>query len=164
MPTLVRVSPQTAGLAPVMETAVGEVMEAMAFLEAFQGVPVDFSPGEPVYCTRLPVYRPEPAVVGMAVPQGLAVTIAGTMMGCTLDPCEDGMLVLDALGELTNMLAGSLLTLLLPAADGFELGLPECRIVSDMATEPAAPGTSTYQFTAAGATFLTSWQGAGDRR
>jgi hypothetical protein len=115
-----------------MTAAIAEVLENMAFMEALPGTEANaLDPDEPVFYTRLPIYKPSPSTVGIVVPQALALSLAGTLMmkECTME--EDEFEVLDVLSELTNTLAGSLLTHLLPQVDSFELGLPECRVIGD---------------------------------
>ncbi len=119
-----------------MSEAIGEVLENMAFMEALPGGEENaLDPDEPVFYTRLPIYKPTPSTVGLVVPQGLALSLAGALMmkECTMD--EDEFEVLDVLSELTNTLAGSLLTHLLPELDSFELGLPECRVIGNWDTK-----------------------------
>jgi hypothetical protein len=55
------------------------------------------------------------------------------------------------------MLTGSLLTRILPDADGFELGLPECRTTSNLSSEPQAISGAVFQFTTTGGDFRTIW-------
>lgn len=112
--------------------AISEVLENMVFMEAMPGSQEHTpDPDEPVFYTRLPIYKPSPSTVGLVVPQTLALELAGTMMmkECTME--DDEFEVLDVLSELTNTLAGSLMTHLLPDADSFELGLPECRVITN---------------------------------
>jgi len=122
----------TANVNDVMGSAIAEVLENMAFMEVLPGEEGNTpDPSEPVFYTRLPIYKPSPSIVGLVVPQSLALSLAGTLMmkECTME--EDEFMVMDVLSELTNTLAGSLLTHLLPDLDSFELGLPECRVITN---------------------------------
>ena len=122
----------TINVTEAMIDSVAEVFENMAFMEALPGQPED-APGsdEPVFYTRLPIYKPSPAMVGLVIPQSLALNLAGAMMMREFNMEDDEFEVMDVLSEVSNTLAGSLLTHLLPDLDSFELGLPECRVITD---------------------------------
>jgi len=143
-----------------MTEAVAEIIESMAFMEALPAAEdQEFSPTNPVFFTRLPIYKPFPAMVGLVIPQELALNLAGTMMmkECTME--EDEFAVMDVLSELDNMLAGSLLTNMLPEPDAFELGLPECRVVSEINGQGEWDNGETYRFVIEGEVFLATWEG-----
>jgi len=145
-----------------MSEAVAEIIENMAFMEA--PVAKDdqrFAPTDPVFFTRLPIYKPFPAMVGLVMPQDMALNLAGTMMMREFTMEDDEFAVMDVLSELANMLAGSLLTNMLPDPDAFELGLPECRVVTDL--DGAGTGEwdngTAYRFVIDDEVFLTTWEG-----
>lgn len=150
----------TANVREAMSTAIAEVLENMAFMEALPAGD-ELTPGtdEPVFYTRLPIYKPSPSIVGLVVPQSLALNLAGAMMmrECTME--DDEFEVMDVLSELTNTLAGSLLTNLLPDLDSFELGLPECRVISDCFRDKEWQDCEEYLYQVEEAGFWCLWQG-----
>ena len=150
----------TANVKEAMTAAIAEVLENTAFMEVLPGEaenqPAD---DEAVFYTRLPIYKPSPSTVGLVMPQGLALSLAGTMMmkECSME--EDEFEVMDVLSELTNMLAGSLLTHLLPDLDSFELGLPECRVITDWTGTKEWDDCEEFLFQTDEAGFWCIWRG-----
>ncbi len=143
-----------------MSKAISEIMENAAFMEALP-VPGEqvFEPGESVFYTRLPIYKPFPAMVGLIMPVSMALNLAGAMMMREYTMEDDEFEILDVLGEMANMVAGSLLTHLLPELDSFELGLPECRVISDIESGKEWDHATEFQYDLEGTTFLTTWEG-----
>lgn len=143
----------------VMAESVAEVFENMAFLEAMAGDPgIAPKSGEPVFYTRLPIYKPSPAMVGLVIPQSMALELAGTMMMREFSIEEDEFEVMDVLSEIANTLAGSLLTHLLPDGESFELGLPECRVISDVVKDKEWENAQEFLFEIDGVGFYTTWE------
>ncbi len=147
-----------AEVATAMQQAISEVIENMAFLEALPlSEPVEYAPDEAVFFTRLPIYKPYPAMVGLVMPQSMALKLAGSMMMRDFTMEEDEFEVMDVLSELANMLGGSLLTNLLPNLDAFELGLPECRVISDIEGGKEWENATPFPYELEGEVFLTTW-------
>lgn len=150
----------TADVKEAMRAAIAEVLENMAFMEVLPAgggeAPL---PDEPVFYTRLPIYKPSPSTVGLVVPIGLALNLAGALMmkECTME--EDEFEVMDVLSELTNTLAGSLLTHLLPELDSFELGLPECRVITEWRGGSEWEDCEEFHFQTEQAGFMCLWRG-----
>jgi chemotaxis protein CheY-P-specific phosphatase CheC len=142
-----------------MHEAICEVLETMAFMEVMESKD-DFVPGadEPVFYTRLPIYKPSPAMAGLVIPQSLALELAGAMMMREFTMEEDEFDVMDVLSEVANTVAGSLLTHMLPDLDAFELGLPECRVVSDSNASKEWDNSQEFQFSVDGKNFLCTWE------
>lgn len=150
---------QTVDVTATMVESVAEVFENMAFMEAMPGDPENApKSGEPVFYTRLPIYKPSPAMVGLVFPQSLALQLASAMMmrECTMD--DDEFEVMDVLSEVSNTLAGSLLTHLLPDLNSFELGLPECRVISDVVKDKEWENAQEFLFEIDGVGFYTTWE------
>ena len=142
-----------------MTTAIAEVLENMAFMEVLPGGPENaLDTEEPVFYTRLPIYKPNPSTVGLVVPQQLALDLAGALLmkECTME--EDEFDVLDVLSELTNTLAGSLLTNLLPDLDSFELGLPECRVIGNWSEKKEWSDCEEFLYQVDEAGFYCLWR------
>ncbi len=149
----------TISVAEAMKSAVNEVFESMAFLEALDGQPENApTADQPVFFTRLPIYKPSPAMVGLVVPQSLALELAGAMMMRDFDMEEDEFEVMDVLSEVANTLAGSMLTNLMPDGDSFELGLPECRVISDCVEGKEWENSEEFLFEINGTGFYTTWE------
>ena len=150
-----------ANVQEAMTAAISEVLESMAFMEVLPGQEaVRPTSAEPVFYTRLPIYKPSPSTVGLVVPQSLALNLAGALLmkECTME--DDEFDVMDVLSELTNTLAGSLLTNLLPDLDSFELGLPECRALSDCEEGKEWEDCQEFLYQVEDAGFWCLWQGA----
>ena len=149
----------TSNVAEAMAKAVAEVFESMAFLEAMKGQPENApGAGVPVFYTRLPIYKPSPALVGLVVPQSLALELAAAMMMREFKMEDDEFDIMDALSELANTLAGSLLTNLMPDDDSFELGLPECRVISDAVADKEWGNSEEFLFEIGGTGFYVTWE------
>ncbi len=150
---------KTLDITAAMNDSVAEVFENMAFLEAIPGEEENAPKSdEPVFYTRLPIYKPSPALVGLIIPQGLALELAGAMMMREFTMEEDEFEVMDVLGEVTNTLAGSMLTHLLPELDAFELGLPECRVISDVVADKEWENSREFLYEVDGVGFYTTWE------
>ncbi len=149
----------TTSVAEAMKTAVNEVFESMAFMEAMEGQ-AENAPNaeEMVFFTRLPIYKPSPAMVGLVVPQSLAMDLAGAMMMRDFNMEEDEFEVMDVLSEVANTLAGSILTNLMPAGNSFELGLPECRVIGDCVAGKEWENSEEYLFEINGKGFFVTWE------
>lgn len=149
----------TVNVSQAMNDAVTEVLENMAFMEALPGEP-EHAPtaAEPVFYTRLPIYKPAPAMVGLVMPQSLALNLAGSMMMREFNMEDDEFEVMDVLSEVANMLAGSLLTHLLPDVDAFELGLPECRVIGDCVTGKEWDNAEEFLYHVDGVGFWSTWE------
>lgn len=142
-----------------MGAAVHEVFETMAFMEAMIGQPENApTAAEPVFYTRLPIYKPNPATVGLVIPQSLALELAGGMMMRDLNMEDDEFVVMDVLSEIVNTLGGSLLTNLMPHEDSFELGLPECRMITDCIVGKEWENAREFLFELNGTGFWTLWE------
>jgi len=151
----------TVSMAEAMKAAVSEVFEAMAFMEAMEGQPENApTADEPVFYTRLPIYKPSQALVGLVVPQSLALELAGAMMMRDFNMDDDEFEVMDVLSEVANTLAGSLLTNVMPDGESFELGLPECRVISDCITGKEWENSEEYLFEINGTGFYATWESA----
>ncbi len=149
----------TSNVAEAMNQAVAEVFESMAFLEAMAGEPEnELGPGVSVFYTRLPIYKPSPALVGLVVPQDLALQLAGAMMMRDFNMEDDEFEVMDVLSEVANTLAGSLLTNLMPNGDSFELGLPECRVISDAVADKEWGNSEEFLYQIDGTGFYVTWE------
>ncbi len=145
-------------VAEAMQKAISEVIENMAFMEAMPiSNTVEYTPNEPVFYTRLPIYKPYPAMVGLVMPQSMALHLAGSMMMRDFTMENDEFEMMDVLSELANMLGGSLLTHLLPNMDSFELGLPECRVISDIEGGKEWENATVFPYELEGTMFLTTW-------
>jgi len=150
---------KTTDVTEAMNESVAEVFENMAFLEAMPGAQENApKSGEPVFFTRLPIYKPSPAMVGLVIPQGLALELAGAMMMREFNMEEDEFEIMDVLSEVSNTLAGSLLTHLLPELDAFELGLPECRVISDVVADKEWENSREFLYEVDGVGFYTTWE------
>lgn len=149
----------TANVSEAMNESVSEVFENMAFMEALPGEQ-EHAPdsSEPVFYTRLPIYKPSPALVGLVIPQSLALNLAGSMMMREVNMEEDEFEIMDVLSELANTLAGSLLTHMLPDLDSFELGLPECRVISDAIKDKEWGSSEEFLFQVDEVGFYTTWE------
>ncbi len=149
----------TSNVAEAMKSAVSEVFEAMAFMEAMDGQ-VENAPtaDEPVFFTRLPIYKPSVAMVGMVIPQSLALEMASAMMMREFSMEEDEFEVMDVLSEVANTLAGSMLTYLMPDEDSFELGLPECRVIGDCVAGKEWENSEEFLFEINGTGFYVTWE------
>lgn len=150
----------TADVKEAMGSAIAEVLENMAFMEVLPGVEGGQpSSEEGVFYTRLPIYKPSPSTVGLVVPQQLALGLAGALLmkECTME--DDEFEVMDVLSELTNTLAGSLLTHLLPDLDSFELGLPECRVISEWSARKEWEDCEEFLFQTDSCGFWCLWRG-----
>lgn len=149
----------TTSVAEAMKAAVSEVFEAMAFMEVMDGQPENApTADEPVFFTRLPIYKPSVAMVGIIVPQSLALELAGAMMMRDFNMEDDEFEVMDVLSEVANTVAGSLLTHLMPDDDSFELGLPECRVISDCIAGKEWENSEEFLFEINGKGFYTTWE------
>jgi len=149
----------TTNVGDAMKTAVNEVFESMAFMEAMEGQPENApTADEPVFYTRLPIYKPAPAMVGVVIPQSLALELAGAMMMRDFNMEDDEFEVMDVLSELANTLAGSLLTNLMPEGESFELGLPECRVISDCISGKEWENSEEFLFEINGTGFYATWE------
>jgi hypothetical protein len=147
-------------VAQAMAEAIAEVLENTAFMDVLPGLPEDDAArNEAVYYTRLPIYKPAPSTVGLVIPLSLALNLANAMLMKECDPDEDEFQVMDVLSELTNMLAGSLLTHLLADLDSFELGLPECHVITNPANNQEWEDCQVYTFQADGVGFSCLWLG-----
>lgn len=146
-------------VAEAVASAINEVFEAMVFMEAMPGTD-EHRPAadEPVFCTRLPIYKPSPALVSLIIPRKLALTLAETMMMRECNMEDDEFEVMDVLSELSNTLAGSLLAHLMPDSDSFELGLPECRVLGNGVTDKEWAGAEEYLFHVDGTGFYFTWE------
>lgn len=150
---------QTIEVTDKMVESVAEVFENMAFMEAMPGDPENAPrSGEPVFYTRLPIYKPSPAMVGLVIPRTMALNLAGAMMMREFSMEEDEFEVMDVLSEVANTLAGSLLTHLLPELDSFELGLPECRVISDVIKDKEWDNAQEFLFEVDGMGFYATWE------
>ena len=149
----------TVNVSEAMVESVAEVFENMAFMETLPGQREN-APGsdEPVFFTRLPIYKPSPALVGLVIPRTLALNLAGAMMMREFNMEEDEFEVMDVLGEVANILAGSLLTHMLPDLDSFELGLPECRIISDAVKDKEWENSEEFLFEVDEVGFYVTWE------
>jgi len=151
----------TANVTDAMKSAVNEVFESMAFMEAMDGQPENAPTAEErVFYTRLPIYKPSQALVGLVVPQSLALELAGAMMMREFNMEDDEFEVMDVLSEVANTLAGSLLTNLMPDGESFELGLPECRVISDCITGKEWENSEEFLFEINGTGFYATWESA----
>ncbi len=151
----------TVDIGKAMHEAIGEVLENMAFMEVMESED-EFVPGadEPVFFTRLPIYKPSPAMAGIVIPQSLALELASTIMMREFTMEEDEFDVMDVLSEVANTVAGSLLTHMLPDLDAFELGLPECRVIFDANAAQEWENSQEFQFSVNGQVFLCTWEAA----
>lgn len=151
----------TTNVADAVEAAINEVFESMAFMEAMSG-DEEHRPNadQPVFYTRLPIYKPSPAMVGLVIPQALAMAMAEAMMMREFDMEEDEFEIMDVLGEVANTLAGSLLTHLMPESDSFELGLPECRVIGDCVAGKEWENAQEFLFHVEGKGFYVTWEAA----
>jgi len=120
----------------------------------------EFKPNEeqPVFYTRLPIYKPSPAMVGLVIPQTLALALSEAMMMREFDLEEDEFEIMDVLSELSNTLAGSLLTHLMPDGDSFELGLPECRVIGNPVTDKEWENSEEFLFHVENTGFYVTWE------
>ncbi len=112
----------------------------------------------PFFYTHLPIYKPSPAMVGLVVPQDLALQLSGAMMMLDFNMEDDEFEVMDVLSEVTNTLAGSLLTNLMPAGESFELGLPECRVIGDAVANREWGNSEEFLFEIDGTGFYVTWE------
>ncbi len=149
----------TTSVSKAMAESVAEVFENMAFMEALPGQ-VENAPNsdEPVFYTRLPIYKPSPAMVGLVIPQSLALNLASAMMMREFSMEDDEFEIMDVLSEVANILAGSLLTHMLPELDAFELGLPECRVISDCIRDKEWENSEEFLFEIEETGFYTTWE------
>ncbi len=149
----------TTSVSEAMKVAVSEVFEAMAFMEAIEGQTENApTADEPVFYTRLPIYKPSQALVGVVVPQSLALELAGAMMMRDFNMEDDEFEVMDVLSEVANTLAGSLLTELMPDGQSFELGLPECRVIGDCIAGKEWENSEEFLFEINGTGFYATWE------
>jgi len=151
----------TSNVAEAMSKAVAEVFESMAFAETSPGQ-MENAPGKgvTVFFTRLPIYKPSPAMVGLVVPEDLALQLAAAMMMRDLNMDDDEFEVMDVLSEVANTLAGSLLTNLMPEGESFELGLPDCRVISDGVAHKEWENSQEFLFEIDGTGFYVTWEAA----
>jgi chemotaxis protein CheY-P-specific phosphatase CheC len=149
----------TANVTDAMIESVTEVFENMAFMEALAGE-TENAPGsdEPVFYTRLPIYKPSPAMVGLVIPQTLALNLASSMMMREFNMEEDEFEIMDVLSEVANTLGGSLLTHMLPELDSFELGLPECRVIKDGVKDKEWENSQQFLFQVDELGFYATWE------
>ena len=149
----------TTNVGDAVKAAIAEVFESMAFMEAMSG-DNEFRPDEsqPVFFTRLPIYKPSPAMVGLVIPQSLALALCEAMMMREFDMEEDEFEIMDVLSELSNTLAGSLLTHLMPENDSFELGLPECRVLGNPVTDKEWENAEEFLFHVEETGFYVTWE------
>ncbi len=149
----------TISVAEAMKEAVNEVLESMAFMQAEEGQPENApNADEPVFYTRLPIYKPSQALVGLVVPQSLALELAGAMMMREFNMEDDEFEVMDVLSEVANTLAGSLLNNLMPDGESFELGLPECRVISDCVSGKEWENSQEFLFEINETGFYATWE------
>ncbi|MCB1184080.1 chemotaxis protein CheX [bacterium] len=137
-----------------------EIFENTVFMEVLPAPEgTVFDPDEAIFYTRLPVYKPHPAMVGLVIPQSLALRLAEAMMMREFNMEDDEFEVHDVLGELANMLAGSIFTHLLPEMDSFELGLPECRVLSSANQGQEWDNAKPHTFLLEDTPLLVTWEG-----
>lgn len=97
-------------------------------------------------------------MVGMVIPQSLALEMASAMMMREFSMEEDEFEVMDVLSEVANTLAGSMLTYLMPDEDSFELGLPECRVIGDCVAGKEWENSEEFLFEINGTGFYVTWE------
>ncbi|MCP4291305.1 MAG: chemotaxis protein CheX [bacterium] len=149
----------TFNVTAAMSEAVSEVFESMAFLVAQPGE-AEHAPekGVAAFYTRLPIYKPTPAMIGLVVTQEMALEWAGAMMMRDFNMEDDEFEVMDVLSELANTLGGSLLTNLMPDGCSFELGLPECRHIGDIVADKEWENSQEFLFQIGNKGFYLTWE------
>ncbi|PID80517.1 hypothetical protein CSB20_07140 [bacterium DOLZORAL124_64_63] len=149
----------TTDVGPAVQAATTEVFESMAFMEAMSGGQ-EYQPdaSQPVFYTRLPIYKPSPAMVGLVIPQALALRLAEAMLLRECHMESDEFEIMDVLCEMSNTLAGSLLTHLMPDSDSFELGLPECRVIGDPVNHKEWENAEEFLFHVDECGFCITWE------
>ncbi|MFH1841947.1 MAG: chemotaxis protein CheX [bacterium] len=111
--------------------AITETFENMAFMEVMLATEEDEDvKPEAMFFTRIPVYKPIQSMLGFMLSAEIAKSISQSILGRDIDIEEDEFEIMDVLNELSNIMAGALLTRLLPDEESFELGLPESRWIA----------------------------------
>jgi len=126
----------TERLADALARIACEILEEAAFVFAQQR---DFSPpenGEFVVAT-LPVSGAVTGLVGLAMQPPLGAEVAANLLGVEPGDPEADARVSDAVGELLNMLAGSLAAQTSAASERWTLGSPHTRVVCCLLQEEA---------------------------
>lgn len=115
-----------------METAVARTLEAMAFVEALplkgkEPLPEDMQPAPRtrVVYAKVPLVTPVEGDVYLLLSPELASQLTEMIYGMFEDENLASEITLDAVAEVTNILAGRFLDEYLGEGTAFELGLPE---------------------------------------
>jgi len=111
--------------------AITETFENMAFMEVMPAAEEDEDvKPEAMFFSRIPIYKPIQSMLGFMLSAEIAKSISESILGRDIDVEDDEFEIMDVLNELSNIMAGALLTRMLPDEESFELGLPESRWIA----------------------------------
>jgi len=119
-------------LKSALSSALSETLETLAFLETLplgedappEAEMIDIQPRRQVVWVRIPMVAPVPGSLTMILSPELGHMLTEMMFGSFGDKLSNE-LMLDAVAETTNVVAGRFLDHLLGGGKAFELGLPE---------------------------------------
>ena len=120
--------------AEALARATCEVLEEAAFLFAAPS-PSPPPADQPLVVARLPVFSDPTSWLVLAVPPSVAEEIAANLLGLDQGAPEASQSMNDAVGEILNIIGGTLLSQSSPAA-ALRLGTPEVALLGDRCRAP----------------------------
>ncbi len=145
----------------VFYQTVANTLDELAFMEVIDGRERGGCPDDPgpVFFTRLPIYSPVRAAIGLIVPAQMAAEMTENILGQPADIIEDEFKIIDAQCEVANTVAGNLMSRLVPEGESFELGLPECRYIADNGGQKDWAGAEEFALVWNDGIFWGVWEG-----